>query len=150
MFEWIQSVDAAVLLLIQDVLRLPVLNSFFLCFTHLGDNGFLWIVISAILLCFPKTRKIGLAALFAMLLGLIGTNLIIKNLVARPRPYETVLGAIPLLIESDPFSFPSGHTCAAFAAAGVWLRGFERKWIGVAGLLLAVLMGFHRLYVGVH
>lgn len=150
MFEVIQSIDASVLLWIQDVLRLPILNSFFLFFTHMGDSGFLWILISAALIFFPKTRKIGLAALAAMLLGLVFTNLTIKGLVARPRPYETVLGALPLLIESDPFSFPSGHTCAAFAASGVWLRGARRKWVGALGLLAAALMGFSRMYVGVH
>ena len=150
MFAAIQAIDASVLLWIQDVLRLPVLNSILLFFTQLVDSGFIWILISAILLCFKKTRKIGLLALVAMLLGLIFNNLLIKNLVARPRPYETVIGAIPLIIEHDPFSFPSGHTCAAFAAAGVWFRGFQRKWVGVLGLVCAALMGFSRLYVGVH
>lgn len=150
MLSFIQSVDASVLLWIQDILRVPVLNDVVLFFTRLGDSGFLWILISAILLCFKKTRGIGLASLFAMLLGLICTNLILKNLVARPRPYETVLGALPLMIEGDPLSFPSGHTTAAFAAAGVWFRSVSRKWAGALALVLAALMGFSRMYIGVH
>lgn len=148
--EVIQTVDAAVLLWIQEVLRLPVLNQFFLFFTHLGDMGLLWLVLSAVLLCFRKTRRAGAAALLAMALGLLVTNVGLKPLVGRPRPYETVLGALPLYLEPDPLSFPSGHTCAAFAAATAWFRGLEKRWMGMLGLGLAALMGFSRLFVGVH
>ncbi|MEG0441462.1 MAG: phosphatase PAP2 family protein, partial [Oscillospiraceae bacterium] len=47
-------------------------------------------------------------------------------------------------------SFPSGHTCAAFAAAGVWMRTLPKTWAKWTALAAAVLMGFSRLYVGVH
>ena len=147
---FIQNIDAAVYLLVQEFLRVPVLNGAVSFFTQLGDSGMLWIVISVIMLFFKKTRKIGFTALIAMLFGLICTNLVLKNLVARPRPYETVAGALPLLLEHDPLSFPSGHTCAAFAASVTWFRGLEWRWAGVLGLVLAALMGFSRMYVGVH
>ena len=40
--------------------------------------------------------------------------------------------------------------CAAFAAAGVWFRTLPKTWMRWTALVLAVLMGFSRLYVGVH
>ena len=49
-------------------------------------------------------------------------------------------------------SFPSGHTCASFAVAGSLLYTMDRHWnfIRIPALVLAVLMAFSRMYVGVH
>ena len=59
-------------------------------------------------------------------------------------------GLIPLVDERDPNSFPSGHTCAAFAAGMSWVRALPRRWMRVLSAVLAVCMGLSRLYVGVH
>ena len=47
------------------------------------------------------------------------------------------------------FSFPSGHTCASFAAAFALYKTLPRRW-GIACLVLAALISLSRLYVGVH
>ena len=86
----------------------------------------------------------------ALLLSLMFTNGILKHLVERPRPWLTVEGLTPLIAEHDPNSFPSGHTSASFAAASAWCRTLPRRWMGVTAVVLAALMGFSRLYVGVH
>ena len=57
---------------------------------------------------------------------------------------------MPLVNEPDPNSFPSGHTCAAFACCVTWARFTARRWMKTLCLALAVLMGLSRLYVGVH
>ena len=57
---------------------------------------------------------------------------------------------VPLVAEKDPNSFPSGHTCAAFAAGMIWMRALPWRWGRVAAGVLAVCMGLSRLYVGVH
>ena len=148
--DWIQTIDAAILLFIQEVLRTDLLNSIAVFYTHLGDAGMLLIICSVILLCFRPTRRAGLLALLAMLLGLLCNNVLLKQLVQRPRPYLTVVGLHPLIAPPDPNSFPSGHTCAAFASAVTWLRTLPRRWMRVTGMVLAALMGLSRLYVGVH
>jgi undecaprenyl-diphosphatase len=146
----LQSIDAAVLLYVQDFLRIDWLSKVMMLYTTSGNSGLLWIVVSLIFLCFKRTRKAGLLALFAMLLGLLCNNYILKNLIARPRPWLTVTGLLPLMTPPDPNSFPSGHTCAAFAAAGIWWRTLPRRWMGVAAIAAAALMGFSRVYVGLH
>lgn len=148
--EWFLAVDGGVLLWIQAVLRGAFLDPIMVAYTHLGDVGMLWILLSLLMLCFPKTRKAGVLSLCAMLLGMLCTNVVLKHLVGRVRPWITVPGLTALIAEGDPNSFPSGHTCAAFAAAGAWCRSLPRRWMKALAVSLAALMAFSRLYVGVH
>ena len=144
------TADGAVLLWIQETLRCALLDPILIGYTHMGDVGLLWIALSLLLLAFRPTRKAGMLGLLALLIGMLCTNVVLKHLVGRARPWHTVAGLVPLIAENDPNSFPSGHTCAAFAAAGAWCRTLPRRWMKRAAVALAALMGFSRLYVGVH
>ena len=144
----VSRVEGGALLWLQG-LRTPAADAFFVWYTQLGNGGLVWIALSLILVLFGRTRKAGMLALAAMLLGFVCCNLTVKPLVSRIRPWLVVEGLRTLVAEHDPNSFPSGHTCAAFAAAGIWWRSLPRSWGGTA-LALAVLMGVSRLYVGVH
>ncbi len=137
------------LLWIQEYLRGPVTDPFFTFYTTLGNMGLCWLVLSVGMLCAPKTRKAGVAGLVALLIGFLCTNVILKPLVCRTRPWLVVEGLVALVAERDPHSFPSGHTCAAFAAACAWRPYLSKRWANTA-LVCAALMGFSRLYVGVH
>lgn len=64
----------------------PVLNPIMKAITMLGDAGIFWIAMSVILLFFKKTRKTAVAMAISLVLSLIFTNLIIKNIVSRIRP----------------------------------------------------------------
>lgn len=149
MLEAIQQIDETLLLAIQNM-RVDFLNPIMEVYTSLGNLGIMWIVLSAAMLCHPKTRRAGMLSLLAMLLGMICTNVLLKHIVARPRPWLDVAGLTALVAEPDPNSFPSGHTCAAFAASMIWIKEFPWKWGRITGVVLAVLMGLSRLYVGVH
>ncbi|WP_297234623.1 phosphatase PAP2 family protein [uncultured Flavonifractor sp.] len=148
--QWLLNMDGGILLWLQDVVRNGILDPFFKVYTQLGNAGLLWIVLSLVLLCIPKTRKAGFVSLIAMLLGLLCTNVVLKHLVGRERPWLLLTELVPLVAEHDPNSFPSGHTCAAFAAASAWCRTLPRRWMKVVAVVMAALMGFSRLYVGVH
>lgn len=147
--EWIQQADVWILLLIQEYLRADWMTGFWKAVTFLGNAGWFWIVTAVVFALIPKTRRAGLTAGFSLAVGALITNVFLKNAVARIRPYD-FYPVIELLVEKQTdFSFPSGHTCASFAAALVYLRMFpERKGLGF--VILAVLIGFSRLYVGVH
>jgi len=143
------TIDAAILIFVQN-LQFDWVSKVMILYTKTGNNGLIWIVVSLILMCFKSTRRAGLLALLAMLLGLIINNYLLKDLIARPRPWLMVEGLLPLMEPPDPHSFPSGHTCAAFSAAGIWWRTLPRRWMRAAAIASAALMGFSRLYVGVH
>ena len=118
-------------------------------YTKMGDAGILFIALSLAMLLYRPTRKAGALALGAMVLGLLVTNVTIEPLVERARPW-LVWPITPLVTEKDPNSFPSGHTCAAFAAGLSWARALPQKGERIFVVVLAVLMGLSRLYVGVH
>ena len=148
-----QSFDLPILDWIAAHLWCPLLDAVIPVITHLGDGGVLWIGLALVLLCLPRYRKTGLAMGLALLMGLLICNLTLKPLVARMRPFDYQLlhfgKEIPLLIAAPTdFSFPSGHTIAAFEAATVLLIR-DRKW-GACAMLAAVLMAFSRLYLYVH
>ena len=142
------QLDGQLLVAIQG-LHMAWLDPVISFYTKLGDAGLLWIALSLAMLFHKPTRKAGALALGAMILGLIVTNLTIKPLISRRRPWLD-WPIIPLVTEKDPNSFPSGHTCAAFAAAMVWVRTLPQKRDRVIAAVMAVLMGLSRLYVGVH
>ncbi|MCQ2542751.1 MAG: phosphatase PAP2 family protein [Lachnospiraceae bacterium] len=145
----ILNFDSAILLWIQDVIRNPVLNPVFIAITHLGDAGVFWIVISVILCFFKKTRKAGIFGLCALLMSVLINNVCLKNLIGRIRPYEIIAGLECLVKHAHDPSFPSGHTGASFAAASVFLKELPKKF-SIPALVVAVLIGFSRLYIGIH
>lgn len=133
-----------------ELLRGPILDPIILFFTHLGDSGLLFIALTLLLLIFPKTRKIGLATALGLVFSLLFTNIILKNLFQRARPWEAVGFLHNLVVEHDT-SFPSGHTSAAFAFALAFVRcDIKQRWAKVTVIVVAVLMALSRLYVGAH
>ena len=146
------SFDLPILDWIQANLQSGFMDKFMPFITMFGDAGIFWMVISALLLISPRTRKTGLGMAFAMVIGLLVCNVTLKPLVARTRPYDlqAEMGVmIQLLCEAQhDFSFPSGHTIASFEAAVVLLKN-SRK-MGIPAMILAVLIAFSRLYLYVH
>ncbi|MDY2699596.1 MAG: phosphatase PAP2 family protein [Lachnospiraceae bacterium] len=147
--EWLQNLDATILLFIQEHLRVEALHWFWKGITFLGNAGWFWVVLGLILLIPRKTRKVGIMALVSIFVCFLFTNVMIKNLVARPRPYVTYSEIYPLIKKPTEFSFPSGHACVSFASAFIYFRMLPRKY-GVSAIVLAGLIAFSRLYVGVH
>lgn len=148
--QYITPIDAKILLFIQDHLRFEVLDPFMTHVTLLGNMGILWILVSLVLLAVPKTRKAGFLALASMIVTFIIANLWLKNSVARVRPYETVPGLHLMIAKENDWSFPSGHASSAFAAATAIYRNCRYRIIGVPCIVMALIISWSRLYVGVH
>ena len=147
--EVLLGLDGNILLWIQEYIRNDFLTPFFVFITKLGDVGMIWIVLTLILMCNKKTRKTCVISAVALLLSLLFCNVLLKNLVQRVRPYE-VIDTLTILVERQKdFSFPSGHTSASFAAGIVFFRNLPKKF-GVPAVILACLISFSRLYIGVH
>lgn len=149
MIENLMNLDSNILLFLQEYVRNPILNALLIPFTLSNNSGIICFVIIALFLYFKKLRKVGILMTISLILEFIVTNLILKNWVARIRPYEVIDGLTLLVGKAHDLSFPSGHTGSAFALAVVVFMVMERKY-GITALALATLMGFSRLYVGIH
>lgn len=152
MINAITNIDIQILHGIHDALHGPVLDAVMVFFTRLGDAGFIWLALAAALLINKKTRVYGLAMLLALAVEFLVINLGLKNLTARPRPFliDPTL-ATTLINLPQSWSFPSGHTGSSFAAAvALCLFPWRRTWVRALPLLLAAVISFSRLYLGVH
>lgn len=139
--------EFSILYALQE-LHNPILDKIMIFITTLGDDGLFWIGIGIVCLVMKKHRKMGLQVLLSMLATFIVGNLILKNLFARQRPCA-IDPSIELLIPyPSEFSFPSGHSMNGMTAAMALF--LNNKKIGIPALILAVLIGFSRLYHFVH
>ena len=127
-YQNILEFDTQILIFLQEIIRNDIIN--------------------------PKTRKLGICSAFSLLLSVIICNVVLKNLFGRIRPYEVIDGLYLLtgIKEASDPSFPSGHTSSSFAAAlSIFLASTKKqKLFTVWLLILAALISFSRLYIGIH
>ena len=145
--DWIQTVDWTVLHWIRDTLRCGLLDFLMPWITALGNGGVVWIAAAFAMTLSKKYRKYGIAMFAALAVGLLAGNVCLKPLLARSRPCW--LESIEMLIANPTdYSFPSGHTLSSVIGAYM-LTAADRRF-GPPAILLAVLIGFSRLYLYVH
>lgn len=116
--------------------------------THLCDHGEIWILLAAMLLAFPKTRRAGACVACALVLDLLLCNIWLKPMIGRIRPFAVNPAVSLLIAPPTDASFPSGHTAASFAAMLALNRAGSSLWR--PALVLALLIAFSRLYLYAH
>jgi len=116
--------------------------------SHTG-NGYYYPAVPALLLLVDsqKAWTFFLAGLFAFAIELPLYKLL-KNGIKRNRPCEVLSGVQGRISPSDRFSFPSGHTAAAFVMAT--LLSYFFPILSMPLFSWALLVGFSRIYLGVH
>lgn len=126
----------------------PVLDTLMKIITSLGNDGILYYAMIIALLIPKKTRKLGFVLGIAILFNWLISNVTLKPLVARIRPYNVNTAVEILIHKPSSYSFPSGHTAQAFTAAFAFL--FAKSKLTKPMFILAILIGFSRLYFYVH
>ena len=147
--EILMKWDGQLLLWIEKYLRVDWMNGFWCAITFLGDGGWFWILAGLILCFFKQKRKVGFMALLSMAICALIVNVLLKNMVARIRPYEILSDLSILVNKQSDYSFPSGHTTASFASAWIYFKRLDKP-LGIMAMILATAIAFSRLYVGVH
>ncbi len=132
------------------VITTPVMKGISL----IGEKGLLIFLLAAILMCFSTTRKTGICIFGAVCCGALISNIILKDWVARLRPFESdaifqnwwqFVGAPA----EEDFSFPSGHVTAAMSGMMALIFSRGKKFL-FPGVLFILLMGISRIYLIVH
>ena len=131
-------------------LRNPVCDTLVAAVTYLGDEIFFMVVGMVMLWCVNK--KWGYRFMIA---GLAGTTLnqLLKAIFLIPRPW--VLDPTFAIVEAaraaaTGYSFPSGHTQSAALVFGMLAMWAHKKWVTVLAVVMTLLVGFSRMYLGVH
>ena len=122
--------------------------------TLLGEKGLIFFLAAVVLMLFPRTRMAGVCMFGAVCCGALITNVILKDMVTRPRPFEAseLFRQYWVAVGSpaeDGFSFPSGHVTAAAAGMVSLCLSRGRKWI-VPTVVWVLLMAFSRNFLMAH
>lgn len=143
------ALDSSILLAINS-LSSPWLNTFFVAFTELGGVIVVWVVAIILVLLFLAKRNYIRALLIAVGIGGVAAmNLLLKSIFERARP-----DLWDWIVTETHTSFPSGHATASMALALcivylLWNTKWRKATIIAASVYL-LLIGFSRLYLGVH
>lgn len=150
--EWIVTVDKEFTSLLFDT-RSNTLSQVFYAFTLLGEREAVFIIGGVASAIFLYRRNY--AALFAFWLTLAGVGLTTrygKTLISRERPVDVAYYVV------EHFSFPSGHATTAIALYGLlayflyrhYHAHAQRKLLLWLAAVLILVVGFSRIYLGVH
>ena len=116
--------------------------------SSLWNAGLIWIIFTIVMLLFKNTRKYGYTCGLSLIIMHFTSNIFIKNIVCRLRPFQ-IRDYINLIINPPlDSSYPSGHTYASFAFATALLCC--NKKLGIPAIILACMISFSRLYLYVH
>jgi len=115
-------------------------------FSFLGTENFFLLVLPLVYWCIDA--GLGIRVGFILLTSAY-VNSIFKLLFAGPRPYWVSDKVIPFSAESS-FGVPSGHAQNAVGVWGIIASGIRKPWAWIATVTLMFLIGFSRLYLGVH
>lgn len=149
--SFLMNLDDSILNFFSVILKNVVFDKVMPVITNVNNHGEIWILIAVILMISKneKAKRTGFTMIIALAVGYLAGELILKNLIARPRPiFNSVVGYKFLIGIPGSYSFPSGHTTSSFAALGViWFYNSKYKYWA---LVLAVSIAFSRMYLHVH
>ena len=133
-----------------EKIRVPGLNELMLVITKLGEETALLVVALIVFWCVDKKR-----GYYILSVGFLGTmiNQVLKLHFRIPRPWVrdpefTILEAAKEAAAG--FSFPSGHTQTAVGTFGALAATVKKRSLCALFLVLPILVGFSRMYIGVH
>lgn len=126
----------------------PFFDVIFVLFTTIVEHGEIWILAGLVMLFTKKYRITGILLLIALVCTFVSSELIIKNLACRPRPFYANPNISLIISPPSGYSFPSSHSAVSFSSAAI-IFYFNKK-LGIVGLFVASLTAFSRIYLYVH
>ena len=133
-----------------EKLRTPALDEAMLLITRFGEETAFLVAALVVFWCVDKKK-----GYYLMSVGFLGTmlNQFLKLVCAVPRPWvldPELTVAAGAKEAATGYSFPSGHSQSAVGTFGAIAAASDKKWLRWACILIAVLVPFSRMYLGVH
>jgi membrane-associated phospholipid phosphatase len=123
----------------------PVLDNIFRGITFMGEEQFYLVLLPLIIWCFDYSFGAVLAVFFLLSNSL---NIVLKHLFQHPRPFD--LTPALKLSQAEGYGMPSGHAQMAVTAWGAIAVRIQKTWFWIAAIVIMLLIGFSRIYLGVH
>lgn len=148
MLNHFKSSDISILRLFNFNLKCKFLDLIMPAITYIGSFQFS-LIFCILAFLYPDTsvNKMGMYCTMVLVLSTISVQFL-KRSIIRIRPFEIIDNLNVNKIQIDPFSFPSGHTTAAFSLMITAGKFFPP--LLPALFIVAVLVGISRMYIGVH
>jgi membrane-associated phospholipid phosphatase len=145
-----QAVDARVYLAINHLPHTALTNKLMYGLTEIMNGGFGWVLglMCVALLDGKRGRQALLQTTPPLWFATMTVEYPVKYYFRRRRPFVDVVQAIAVGKKPGTYSFPSGHSAAAFAGAWLLTRHYPRFM--VLWYVIASLVGFSRIYLGAH
>jgi membrane-associated phospholipid phosphatase len=132
------------IIMIQKI-NTPLLDSFFRAITLLGDELFYLLLFPFLLWCVDFYLGIRVGIIFLLS---VYVNSGAKEIFQQPRPFD-LLPEIQK-VHASGYGFPSGHAQSSLVVWGSIAYWKKQIWIRNLSVLLILLIGFSRIYLGVH
>lgn len=145
----LQKADAALFLAINNLPHPRIANELFIGLTTAFNRGDAWVaglILAA--LRDPHQRRVLFDVLPALWMTAGAVEGPVKQVFRRQRPFISVVRAVVVGRKPGNYSFPSGHSAAAFAGAYLLSRHYPR--LAPLFYTLACLVAFSRVYLGAH
>lgn len=137
-------------LYLLEKLRTPFFDGLFSALTYLGDE--VVFIVLALFIYWCVDKRWGCYVLAVSFLSTL-LNQFLKIMCQVPRPW--VRDPAFSIVEcarsgAGGYSFPSGHTANVTGTLGCWARFTKKTWLRILCIVLILLVGFSRMYLGVH
>jgi membrane-associated phospholipid phosphatase len=123
----------------------PALDALFKAITFMGEEEFFLVLLPLIFWCVDFAAGARLVVVFLLSAYV---NFGFKDIFQHPRPFD--LDPTVKLHEAGGYGLPSGHSQSAVVVWGTIALEFRKRWLWIAAIVLMVLIGFSRIYLGVH
>lgn len=149
MLQRLRRIDEQIVKRMSGIHR-PALDRLMVIFTYAGTGAIIWW--SAFVIPFfitARFRRVGMIMTTALVFNFLIGEIIIKKLVGRVRPSDSIADDDMKINKPKDHSFPSGHSASSFCAFTVtaWCCPV---WIWAPALVLASCIAFSRMYLRVH
>lgn len=135
--KWIHS--------LQDALRSPGIDAFFIEMNHLDSIGFAMAIV-----CISwhlVSRRIGIKLFYIFILSAV-INKFLKTWFGLPRPCQ--VDSTVAVLCTQTFGLPSGAGQTSVIIAGIVMLEFRKRMYWYLGILFGLLLSFSRIYLGLH
>jgi undecaprenyl-diphosphatase len=150
MIEFIKGIDGQIIKFINANFTYAPVEFFFNIFTYFGYFAAGWMVFFILILVNKKQKSMWLLFAITFIVTLIISELILKNIIARSRPFIVFPDLIIHTYRETSFSCPSGHAAFSGASFYIFTKIEKKTSYKIIIFILSLLVALSRVMLKMH